>query len=448
MQSSNADSNRVESPLTLRLRLLLHVLAGIGLVLSAGLVWATLRKGTAGCGPSTDCMEVLTSRWSTWLGIPVALPAAAVYLGMQGALLFLRPPVTARTRNVAWGLLVVLVGLTLGAAIWFTGVQLVVLQRVCLHCMAAHCCAVCIGAMLYLPVRRSGLLGQSTPVRRSGYAVGAGLLVLVAGQTLTESSTHTSHPMDMPETASVNRSEDSGRTPTGRESPESEDAGSRPLPSARESDKLVAADSSGTARTLDLHDSQFRLHLDALPLLGSKQAPLVAVSFFDYTCAHCRNMHFLLMQAVSHYAGKLAVVTLPVPMDSRCNDLVAETPPRNANACKYAGVSLAVWFAKPEAFPSFSDWLFRREEPPDLAQTKREAERILGSEGLQAALRDRRISLCLKDSLAIYARNVQVTGKHMLPQFIVGSRIIVGVVKDAESLYRILDPHVAGDDAQ
>src|SRR5215213_2502249 len=54
-------------------------IAGIAAGISGYLLWRTLAEAGAppGCGPDSGCEQVLSSRWSTWMNLPVAAPAVA-----------------------------------------------------------------------------------------------------------------------------------------------------------------------------------------------------------------------------------------------------------------------------------------------------------------------------------------------------------------------------------
>ena len=199
------------------------------------------------------------------------------------------------------------------------------------------------------------------------------------------------------------------------------------------------------SRHVDIHDGRFRLHLEGLPSRGSGTASLIIVSLFDYACPHSRDMYRLLSEALERYEEELAVVYLPVPMDARCNPLLRSTPTQRNGACRYAALGLAVWFAQPQAFWSYSDGLLSGSELPCPSAATREAAGILGKDGLREALGDRRVALCMKDAVAIFASNVQKARTHTLPQLIIGSEIVVGASPDAESLYRIIDRHLASE---
>lgn len=119
----------------------LRVLVGVALAISAYLAWFSLTHGkVAGCGPESGCDAVLKSRWAYWLGIPVSLPALAVYASLLGGTFRLRPGLPAESRRWIWRLLIVLAVMIAGAALWFIFLQLVLIKRICPFCMVAHGC--------------------------------------------------------------------------------------------------------------------------------------------------------------------------------------------------------------------------------------------------------------------------------------------------------------------
>src|SRR5689334_12081204 len=56
------------------------ILLGLALVLAIYLGWLSATgKPVAGCGPESGCGQILKSRWSQVLGMPVSLLGAGVY---------------------------------------------------------------------------------------------------------------------------------------------------------------------------------------------------------------------------------------------------------------------------------------------------------------------------------------------------------------------------------
>jgi uncharacterized membrane protein/protein-disulfide isomerase len=118
----------------------LRLAAGLSLVLSIYLTWLSVtHQPVVGCGsgPLVDCDHVLDSPWSRWLGIPVAMGGVGVYAGILILSGMLRLPPSAAPRWV-WYALVLLVTIAATSAAWFVGLQLFVVAKICIYCIATH----------------------------------------------------------------------------------------------------------------------------------------------------------------------------------------------------------------------------------------------------------------------------------------------------------------------
>jgi uncharacterized membrane protein len=130
----------------------LAVPAMVALGLSAYLAWISFTQSKVpGCdGGLFNCDHVLTSKYSKFLGVPVAVFAAVTYsalLGSLAVLAFSRKGGGASRR--AW-LSVNLLGLCAGiAALWFIGLQVFALGHLCKYCLFAHSCGLFIAATLF-----------------------------------------------------------------------------------------------------------------------------------------------------------------------------------------------------------------------------------------------------------------------------------------------------------
>lgn len=137
------------SPKRKYLALAITLIALIDLGVSGYLSWVALEAGkVVGCGAASgfDCDEVLASRWSKWLGLPVSLFGTLTYLGI----LALCWPAAARPRSWATTALFTLGLMAAGAAVWFIGLQAFVIGSYCLYCMAAHCCGIVVAVLTML----------------------------------------------------------------------------------------------------------------------------------------------------------------------------------------------------------------------------------------------------------------------------------------------------------
>src|SRR6478609_639956 len=75
-------------------------LASVAALVSVYLLWLSLTAlAPAGCGPSSGCEEVLTSRWSRWFGVPVSGLAVAAYLAIVGVAVLLLRARTSSSRR-------------------------------------------------------------------------------------------------------------------------------------------------------------------------------------------------------------------------------------------------------------------------------------------------------------------------------------------------------------
>jgi glutaredoxin len=196
-------------------------------------------------------------------------------------------------------------------------------------------------------------------------------------------------------------------------------------------------------RFVDVHGGSLRLRLDEFPLLGSPDAPLVVVSLADYTCPHCRRLHGHLKQVLERFAGKLAILCLPIPMDGECNGIMEKTPPHSKDACKYTRIALAVWRARADAFPDIDDALFAPERPLAVEEARRLAEGLVGAEAFAKASEGPWFDAMVRRMGTLFRRNFRETGKPDLPQLILGSKVIVGGFRDADELSGLVEAALA-----
>ncbi|HVR36112.1 MAG TPA: vitamin K epoxide reductase family protein [Methylomirabilota bacterium] len=399
-----------------------RLLLGIALLTALYLGWVSLSSGAvAGCGPESDCNRVLQSRWAYWLGIPVSLPAALAYLALLVSTFFPRPD---QRGNSSPGWIALRTGLAasvIGAALWFTGIQWLVLDAFCFYCLIAHTAGVVASLLLIRETLRSRLARPGDPPLRGSarrfatraFAVAAGVAgvgVLATGQFFVVKPA-----FSVSQSANVQQD-----------------------PAASDFDVEIPA----APRELSLHNGSFRLPVAELPLLGSPAAPHLLVSLFDYTCHHCRDLHPILRQAYEAYDGQLAIINLPMPIDSECNHLMQRTSSAHVNACRYAKLSLAVWRARPELWADFDDWLFQSNPPPPVEQATRHAAGLVGEEALNAALNDPWVEQQIQTDIQLYEANSRSSGGSQMPQLIAGNAISRGPLPHLRSLFQLLETNL------
>jgi len=138
----------------------IRVLALVALTGAIYLAVTSWQSGqtVAGCGgwAFVDCEHVLTSRWARWLGVPVSYPAVIVYGLIALASFFVGPTRSMPVRRMARLTLVLLTSLAAGSAVWFLGLLIFAIGKLCLFCLLVHSCGLTIGLLLvvYPPVHR------------------------------------------------------------------------------------------------------------------------------------------------------------------------------------------------------------------------------------------------------------------------------------------------------
>jgi uncharacterized membrane protein len=127
-----------------------RLLAMIAIGVAAYLAWhAVSLQSVVGCSASAnvDCDMVLQSRWSKWIGIPVVFIGLASY-SLFLALTFLPTRPSSSGARVISTALVTIALVAAGAGLWFDGLQLLALQKVCVYCLSVHLCGLVIAAIV------------------------------------------------------------------------------------------------------------------------------------------------------------------------------------------------------------------------------------------------------------------------------------------------------------
>ncbi|MDB4317884.1 vitamin K epoxide reductase family protein [bacterium] len=364
---------------------LVRVLALIGLAISAYLLIQKL-NGTItsikGCGGEGGCANVLGSKWSQLLGLPVSAFSTLFYLGIIG--LTFKPQ-----REI----LVTIALLLIGAALWFSGLQMFVIKSFCPWCLATHLIGLFTAIAIWRALPGAKVL-PSTLVLAS-----LGLAILFLGQIF-------------------------GPEPKGYLISEEKISGDESIEAP--ADKRIV--DMGVGKKIILGDS---------PYLGSAHAPHIFVKYFDYTCASCRDLESDLEKLQAKHPGGIAIILQPCPLNRACN---SHLPPRvhdHDYACELARLSLASWIAKPEAFKEVHELLFSRPIlTPAVAQEKVAA--IIGSAELENALKDPRIERILLSNANDYRQLVSKNIK--MPKLLIGKgRMLQGLMKDSETFISAME---------
>ena len=338
----------------------------------------------AGCGAGSGCDSVMGSPWAYVLGgVPVSLPAAVAYLLLALCLVFLGGE-KAEDRSLdrlLWPMMLFLGGAIVGAALWFCYLQLFVLHAFCKYCTLLHLLGILLAILV---VCHSGLAPES-PRRYGWFAAGlaaAALFAFVQARTLPEAAY------------------DTGRTEAA-------------LPSFADGE---------------------------IPVLGPSDAPDELTLLFDFQCIHCRRLHRVLPELLEKAGGQYRIRLCPVPLSSACNPYIPATGvDRFAGSCALTRDALAVWFARPDAYEAYWDYLLGGDDArATVAPADAEARaRALLGDGFQAAVQDPRIDVCLRKAEELFGRtsNAEKSG---VPRLIHGQNWLVPETDQADELLELI----------
>lgn len=360
--------------------LIMRLLAVAAMAMSGFLFYMSIQGGAVpGCSPDAgfDCESVLAAgRWSKWFGVPVSAPAVIIYLLIFYDLMRVGAKRSSVNRLQAWGMLFAMASLVAGSAIWFTAVQFLILKKICLYCMIAHGLGIVLSSMIFY-------------FRPRGARVGAmAVVVLLALATLVGSQLLHQPPPTMQRF---------------------------------------------------LLNAKVRLDPDQFPIIGSPHADHVLVYLFDYTCPHCQELNGILKQAMKRYGNQIALIKLPMPLDSKCNRKVTKTADRHLTACDLATLALAVWRAEPDQFPAFDDFLFSASETRPVEEARAQAVRILGKQGLEKALADPWIQEQIEKDIKLYELASEESKARTIPMILGRDFVIVGQPGSPEELFSKLE---------
>ena len=394
-------------------RWVMVILNVIALVLSGVLSWHYLMGGSmVGCDGSSPCGEVLSSKWSTILGVlPVSGLSVGTYMALLASAFFIDASTDLGVRQLAWQMMLVIAGAVAGSAIWFTIVQKWMIGSFCPYCMSAHITGLLLSILIIWRATKEtnnstiSTSDKNNNVKKYNELSSASikivrplraLFLVVIGITLTGALT----------------AFQLSYTP---------------------SSVYTDGNSQENMVVVDYHSA---------PMVGSPEAPYVIALLFDYQCPHCQKIHFQIDEVIQRYAGKVAFVLCPAPLNTKCNPYVPADRDAFKNSCELAKIGLAIWFAKKDAFPVFENWMFSFDsgdkwQPRSLETVNIKAIELLGQAKFETAMSDPRVDKYLQTCVQIYGKTVQ-NGKGGVPKLVFGSRWVIPETSSADDLMSIL----------
>lgn len=373
--------------------ILLNILA---LSLSVVLSWHYLKGGAMiGCGGGSPCEQVLSSRWSVIAGVlPISGLAVGMYLALLVAGFFIGPATEPQLRRMVWKVMLIMAGAIAGSAIWFTIIQKWIIGSFCPYCMTTHITGIILAILIIWRATRVKNVTPDASDDTIRPLPASGLITLGLGM------------------AGIVAVFQFAYTPPA---------------------VYQEGESQEKVNVIDYKEA---------PINGSPDAPYILTLLFDYQCSHCQKIHFMLGEVIRQYEGKLAFVLCPAPLNSECNPYIPQSTDAFKNSCELARISLAVWFARREAFPVFENWMFTYEsgdrwQPRSPEAAREKAAELIGREAFNAASTDPRVNNYMKTCVTIFGQTLQ-GGRGGIPKLIYGSNWVTPEPNNTDDLIMIL----------
>lgn len=449
--------------------LVLALCISVAISASVYLLWTNLTSSPiAGCGIGggwVDCENVASSPWALWLGVPVSFLALGIYLAMATALVTGSVSWFSRSvRKVSWVVVTTAVFAAGLSAMWFVALQLIVLKHICLYCMIAHTCGLVatVTMLLASPLRAKAMLAAAA-------LSFVGLAVLVVGQVFARpQDMHRIEKFDNP---AGSESEQIEFAPPTEGSPAEEaldeksndelfqppttdnhsatalwpDLVSVYFPSQARvtfptflATEMIVDDASvpesANRRIVAIQGGAIKLDVAQWPLVGSNDAKYVFVAMFDYCCPPCRKTYMTVSRARENLDDQLAVICLPVPLNSTCNPSVRVTNPNFEESCELAKLAVAVWRVDPTRFASLHNWMFQGSVVPSYADAKMKAATLVDDKKLDAEIASGIPDRYIAKHVEIY----QKVGAGAIPKLMFPRTSIIGEYSSVEGMVDVI----------
>jgi uncharacterized membrane protein/protein-disulfide isomerase len=485
------------------------VLAWLAFGIASYLAWSSLTQtAVAGCtaGSHAGCDLVLTSSWSKWLGLPVAVLGLGCYATLATLSVFLG---VCNTQANRW-ITTIFVMLAIAAAsvsLWLIGVQIFALQTYCQWCLATDSCGIALGVIATIFAVRSvyvqragapggalqpGLMALRTtmpvanrtvplPVRKERSspwllpAIGGAVPLiglLIGGQLLFASKTYELEKVALKDSIQMDGAKSdsaSGAASTGKERvamrvPSEDENNVRPSlpadaanPNTNSDTASKGATDSGTEksppasaepmqkRLVKFLGGKLTLDVYQHPVIGNPEAPHIAIEMISYDCPHCRKMYPIMEHALERYGDQVALLIMVQPLDKDCNRLVTDPAMSHPGACATAKLAMGIAHVNPGSFASFHDFLMStKDKPPAMEATLPKAYVLADRDRLRKLTQGDELTKQLEGYVDLFDTLQKRSGRKDfgLPVQILGDHVMNGSVEHEEDVFKAWEEHL------
>jgi uncharacterized membrane protein/protein-disulfide isomerase len=212
------------------------------------------------------------------------------------------------------------------------------------------------------------------------------------------------------------------------------------------SQAAAAPEQPARTRLVKLLSGKLTVDVYRHPILGSPEAPHIAVELVSYDCPHCRKMYPIMDHALQRYGDQVALVVMVVPMAKECNKLVPDTAVSNPAACTIAKSAIGIAQLNPSAFARFHDFLMSsKDKPPPMEAILPKAYVLADRNRLRKLIQgdelDKQIAQNV-DLLTTLQKQSKSKKEIGLPVQILGDFVISGSVEKEEDVFKAWEEHL------
>lgn len=337
-----------------------------------------------GCGVGSGCDSVMSSLWAYFAGkIPVSAFAIVIYIVLLVCLLFLSSGKNENDKsldNIIWFMMLLIAGSIVGAALWFSYLQIAELHQFCKYCTFTHLLGI-IGACIVFANTPKKLI-----VKLITFCIG---LIAAAAFAFLQVKTNPS---------------------------------------------IIYDDGHVSAQLPSFADNE-------LPEIGSKNAKNQITLMFDFQCPHCRSLHRLLPEVVEKAGEEFSFKLCPVSLSCECNPYIPNDGiDRFKGSCTMAWLALAVWKSYPELYPQVEDYLLGSGDDQKMISeedARNYVESLVGKQALQELLADMNVKSTLSKSIELFGRTYS-SEKNGIPRLIYNQNWLVPETNSVEELISVI----------
>jgi protein-disulfide isomerase len=191
-----------------------------------------------------------------------------------------------------------------------------------------------------------------------------------------------------------------------------------------------------------------RLTLDVYqhPVIGSREAPHIAIEMVSYDCPHCRKMFPFIEHALERYGDQVALLVMVQPLDNECNKLVTDPAASHPGACATARLALGIARVNPSSFATFHDFLMSgdKDKPPPMGATLPKAHVLADRSRLRQVTQSAELEKQLDGYVDLFGKLQKQSGVKGfgLPVQILGDHVMNGSVEKEEDLFKAWEEHL------